>query len=143
MTSVEETLALLRHADETLLHARINHREGLHRTAVSLAYYAAFYAARAVCAVNLEGPKTHRRVITRFNFLAVKQSDSRPSCLNSSRSWRHNGWKPTTTTPPWTTGPSRTHRESCDRPGGSWTRYTIGSIVTTARNSKGVPDRPR
>lgn len=34
MTSVEETLALLRHADDTLRHARINHREGLHRLVV-------------------------------------------------------------------------------------------------------------
>lgn len=78
MTFVEETLALLRHADDTLRHARINHREGLYRTAVSLAYYGAFYAAQAVSAFNREGPKTHRGVMTRFNLLAVKQSDFPP-----------------------------------------------------------------
>lgn len=78
MTFIEETLALLRHADDTLRHARINRREGLYRTAISLAYYAAFYAAQAVTAINREGPKTHHGVMTRFSLLAVKESDFPP-----------------------------------------------------------------
>lgn len=75
MTYVEEAFALVAHADETLRHARINHREGLYRVAVSLAYYAAFYAAQAVIAYNREGPKSHQGVRNMFGRLAVQGSD--------------------------------------------------------------------
>ena len=75
MTYVEEAFALVAHADETLRHARINHREGLYRVAVSLAYYAAFYAAQAVIAYNREGPKSHQGVRNMFGQLAVRGSD--------------------------------------------------------------------
>ena len=75
MTYIEEALALLGHADETLDHARVTHREGLYRVAVSLSYYASFYAAQAVVAYHRQGPKTHKGVRTLFGELVVEGSD--------------------------------------------------------------------
>ncbi len=75
MTYLDEALARLGLADETLDHARINYREGLYRVAVSLAYYAAFYAARSVLAYHREGPKTHQGTRQVFGRVAVKGSD--------------------------------------------------------------------
>lgn len=75
MTQVEEALALLGYADETLEYARFNYNGGLYRAAVSLAYFASFYAAQAVVAYHGEGPKTHRGVRVVFGRLVVVGSD--------------------------------------------------------------------
>ena len=65
-------------AEETLRHAEGNRNISAYRPAVSLAYYAAFYAAKAVIAYHREGPKTHRGAGERFRALAVRDSDFPP-----------------------------------------------------------------
>lgn len=75
MTSTEEAFLLLSTAQDQIAHAKNNRRMGIFSVAISLAYYAAFYAAQAVIAHHREGPKTHRGVSTRFHFMAVVTSD--------------------------------------------------------------------
>lgn len=75
MTSVEEAFLLLSHADNYLRYAETNRRSGIYGPAVSMAYYASFYAAQAVVAYHREGPKTHKGVRKVFHRLAVLESD--------------------------------------------------------------------
>lgn len=75
MTSTQEAFKLLADAEDYLRYAGDNRRIGIHGPAVSLAYYAAFYAAQAVIAYHREGAKTHRGVLRRFGYLAVVSSD--------------------------------------------------------------------
>ncbi len=75
MTSAEEAWKLLADARERLRHAEDTRRIGIYGPAVTMAYFAAFYAAQAVVAYHREGPKTHQGVLARFHFLAVKNSD--------------------------------------------------------------------
>ena len=75
MTYVEEAFLLLSHADNYLRYAETNRRSGIYGPAVSMAYYATFYAAQAVVAYHREGPKTHKGVRTLFHQLAVAESD--------------------------------------------------------------------
>lgn len=79
MTSVEEAFGWLVYAEETLGDAKDNLAMGKYGVAVSLSYYACFYAARAVIAYARErDPKTHTGVIRRFGELAVVGSDFSP-----------------------------------------------------------------
>ena len=78
MTSTAEAFELLADAHDTLRHAEQNRGIGIYRVAVSLAYYATFYAARAVVAYHRESPKTHKGVRSRFHFLVVAGSDFPP-----------------------------------------------------------------
>ena len=80
MTSTEEAFKLLTDANERLTHAGANLRIGIFGPSVAMAYYAAFYAAQAVVAYHREGPRTHRGVQNRFNFLAVESSDFPARC---------------------------------------------------------------
>ena len=75
MTSTEEAFLLLSHADNYLRYAETNRRSGIYGPAVSMAYYASFYAAQAVVAYHREGPKAHKGVRTLFHRLAVLESD--------------------------------------------------------------------
>ena len=75
MTSTDEAFLLLAHADNYLRYAETNRRSGIYAPAVSMAYYAAFYAAQAVVAYHREGPKTHKGVRNVFHRLAVLESD--------------------------------------------------------------------
>ncbi len=75
MTSTDEAYLLLSHADDYLRYAETTRRSEIYGPAVSLAYYAAFYAAQAVVAYHRHGPKTHQGVRTLFHRLAVKESD--------------------------------------------------------------------
>ena len=80
MTHLEETFAWLSYADETLQDARDNFRLGKYGVAVSLAYYATFYAAKSVIAFHRgRDPKTHTGVGRRFGELAVQGSDFPPA----------------------------------------------------------------
>ena len=78
MTSTDEAFLLLSHADDYLRYAETTRRSGIYGPAVSMAYYAAFYAAQAVVAYHREGPKTHKGIRNRFHKLAVKESDFPP-----------------------------------------------------------------
>ena len=75
MTSTDEALLLLDHTDNYLRYAETTRRSGIYGPAVSMAYYAAFYAAQAVVAYHREGPKTHKGVRNVFHRLAVLESD--------------------------------------------------------------------
>lgn len=75
MTYLEETFLLLRRAGDYLGYAETNRRSGIYGPAVSMAYYAAFYAAQAMAAYHREGPKTHKGVRKLFHRLAVRESD--------------------------------------------------------------------
>lgn len=75
MTSTEEALKLLADAGDYLRYAEANRGIGIYGPAVSLAYYAALYAALAVVAYRGEGPKTHQGARARFGHLAVVCSD--------------------------------------------------------------------
>ena len=75
MTSTEEAFLLLSHADNYLRYAETNRRSGIYGPAVSMAYYASFYAAQAVIAYHRQGPKTHKGVRSLFRQLAVVESD--------------------------------------------------------------------
>lgn len=59
-------------AHEALAEARLLAEHGHGRGAVSRAYYAGFYAARAVLLAEGEGPTTHRDVATAFSRLNVQ-----------------------------------------------------------------------
>lgn len=75
MTSTDEAFLLLSHADSNLRYAETTRKSGIYGPAVSMAYYAAFYAAQAVVAYHRLGPKTHKGVRKLFNRLAVHESD--------------------------------------------------------------------
>lgn len=76
MTSVEEAFGWLSYAEDTLQDAKDNLAMGKYGVAVSLAYYASFYAAKSVIAYAAErDPKTHSGVIGSFGQLAVLGSD--------------------------------------------------------------------
>ena len=78
MTSTEEALSLLANAREALMQAEGTLRIGFYRPAVSLAYYAAFYAAQALVAYHRDSPKTHKGTRDRFWYRAVAHSDFPP-----------------------------------------------------------------
>ena len=82
MTSTAEALELLADAHDTIRHAEQNRGVGIYRVAVSLAYYATFYAAKAIVAYHRESPKTHKGVRTRFQFLVVARSDFPPEAAS-------------------------------------------------------------
>lgn len=75
MTSTEEAFRLLHHAGNYLDYAETNRRSSIYGPSVSLAYYAAFYAAQAVVAYHRRESKTHRGARNLFNELAVHKSD--------------------------------------------------------------------
>ena len=75
MTSTDEAFLLLASADDYIRYAEENRRIGIYPVSVSLAYYAAFYGAKAVVAYHREGPKTHKGMQVRFRVLAVVRSD--------------------------------------------------------------------
>jgi uncharacterized protein (UPF0332 family) len=76
VTSVEEAFGWLSYADDMLQDAKDTLAIGKHGVALSLAYYASFYAAKGVIAYTRESdPKTHSGVISRFGELAVLGSD--------------------------------------------------------------------
>lgn len=75
MTYLEEVSALLKRARSHIRDAAANRDEGRHRIAVAVAYYAAFWAAKAVLAYYRDGAKTHKGVAGQFWRLAVVDSD--------------------------------------------------------------------
>lgn len=75
MTYIEETFLLLRRAGDYLGYAETNRRSGIYGPAVSMAYYATFYAAQAMAAYHREGPKAHKGVRKLFHRLAIRESD--------------------------------------------------------------------
>ena len=75
MTYLEEVVALLERARANLRDASASHAEGRFRIAVTVAYYGAFCAAKAVLAFHREGAKTHKGVNRQFFRLAVVDSD--------------------------------------------------------------------
>ena len=75
MTYLDEVAALLERARANLRDATANHAEGRFRIAVTVAYYGAFCAAKAVLALHREGAKTHKGVNKQFFRLAVVDSD--------------------------------------------------------------------
>lgn len=75
MNAVEEAFKLLADARDYVRHADANRAMGIHGPAVSLAYFAAFFAAQAVVAYHGESPRTHQGTQSRFWHLAVVSSD--------------------------------------------------------------------
>ena len=75
MTYLDEVSLLLDRARSNIRYAIGNHRNGFHRIAVSVAYYGAFYAAKAVLAYHRVGAKTNKGVAQEFHRLAVAKSD--------------------------------------------------------------------
>lgn len=78
MTSGEESVRLLADAYDNIQHARDNNRIGIHRVAVSLAYYAAFYAAQSVVAACCRAAKTHSGLIATFQGIVRKDAEFPP-----------------------------------------------------------------
>ena len=66
---------MLERARANLRDATANHAEGRFRIAVTVAYYGAFCAAKAVLAFHREGAKTHKGVNRQFFRVAVAESD--------------------------------------------------------------------
>ena len=64
---------LLIRANSTLGAAKVLHNEGFFGDAVSRAYYAAFYAARAAIAQAGKEAHTHKGVHTMFNLVYVRE----------------------------------------------------------------------
>jgi len=58
--------------DEARRAAVVLLREGLHRDAMSRAYYAALHYARALLLIKGEEPRTHEGVLRRFSFHYVR-----------------------------------------------------------------------
>ena len=75
MTYLDEVVALLERARANLRDASANHAESRFRIAVTVAYFGAFCAAKAVLAFHREGAKTHKGVNKQFFRLAVAESD--------------------------------------------------------------------
>lgn len=79
MTHIEEATGWLEYAAEQLQAAKDNFAIGHLGPSVSMAYYAAFYAAKGIIAYARErDPKTHSGVRSRFGQLAVTESDFPP-----------------------------------------------------------------
>ena len=71
MTHQDEARGWLAYATDALKDAKISFDAGQYSVAVSLAYYAAFYAAKSVISLSrVRDPKTHTGVIGRFGRLA-------------------------------------------------------------------------
>ncbi|MCY3539276.1 MAG: HEPN domain-containing protein [bacterium] len=75
MTYLDEVIVLMGRARNNLREAARAPEVGLYRATIALAYYAAFYAAKAVVAYHRQGPKTHEGVSRQFHKLAVLESD--------------------------------------------------------------------
>ena len=75
MTSDQEALLYLSKAYDELGYADDARRSGNYGGAVSMAFYAAFYAVRGILAYLREEPKTHHGTRARFHLRAVYQSD--------------------------------------------------------------------
>jgi uncharacterized protein (UPF0332 family) len=69
---LDEKLVLMERAQEKLEVAKRLLEEDFYADAVSRAYYAMFYAARALLAERDVYPKTHRGVISQFGLIFVK-----------------------------------------------------------------------
>jgi len=69
---LDEKQALMERAHEKLEVTKRLLEEGFYADAVSRAYYAMFYAARALLAERDLYPKTHRGVISQFGLIFVK-----------------------------------------------------------------------
>ena len=69
---MDEKQALMERAHEKLEVTKRLLEEGFYADAVSRAYYAMFYAARALLAERDLYPKTHRGVISQFGLIFVK-----------------------------------------------------------------------
>lgn len=78
MTSEKEALLYLSNAHDQLAFADDARVAGNHGGAVSMAFYAAFYAARGMLAFLREEPKTHSGARSRFHLRAVFESDFPP-----------------------------------------------------------------
>ena len=75
MTSDQEALLFLAKAYDELGYADDARTSGNYGGAVSMAFYAAFYAVRGMLAHLREEPKTHHGTRSRFHLRAVRQSD--------------------------------------------------------------------
>ena len=75
VTSEEEATQLLADAYDNIQHAKDNNRIGIPRVAVSLAYYAAFYAAQSMVAAVRRASKTHSGLISIFEKLVLEDPD--------------------------------------------------------------------
>lgn len=75
MTHLDEVALLLERARANLRDAAASHADGRFRIAVTVAYYGAFCAAKAVLAFHREDSKTHKGVNKQFFRLAVVDSD--------------------------------------------------------------------
>ena len=75
MTALEEVFRCLARAGDELRSARSSREAGEYRTAVSVAYWAAFAAAKAVLALHRDGAKTPSGVASQFYRRAVFDSD--------------------------------------------------------------------
>ena len=83
MTSSDEAWGWLEYANDTLRSAQDCLRIGRYAPAVSLAYFAAFYAAKGVIAFSRgKDPRAHKGVLIRFRELAVQESDFPPQTAN-------------------------------------------------------------
>jgi uncharacterized protein (UPF0332 family) len=74
---LDEKQVLMERAREKLEVARSLLEDGYYSDAVSRAYYAMFYAARALLAEKQVHPKTHRGVISQFGLAFVKSGTFR------------------------------------------------------------------
>ncbi len=83
LADLTESYGLLEKSRERLIVAQSLHDDGYFEDAVSRAYYAMFFAARALLLTRDISPKTHRGVIAAISEQFVK------SCLISHETWEY------------------------------------------------------
>jgi len=143
VTSVEEAYGWLSYADDMLQDAEDNLAMGKYGVAVSLAYYACFYAAKGVIAYTKErDPKTHSGVIIRFGELAVLGSDFPPEIAKSLAYLAEQRARPTTTWASERSGGATIRRRYWKCPEHSWPKYTVGSTGTSLSKFRMVRAKP-
>lgn len=93
MTPEKEAFLYLSKAHDQLAFANDARLTGNHGGAVSMAFYAVFYAARGVLAFLLEEPKSHGGARSRFHLRAVHESDFPPEVAAIWDELREDRWK--------------------------------------------------
>lgn len=75
MWYLDDVKLLIKNSDEKLLAAKTLFENGFYGDAVSRAYYAMFFAAKALLSKKDSHPMTHRGLISQFGLLFVKEGE--------------------------------------------------------------------
>lgn len=75
MWYLDDVKILMKNSNEKLEAAKILFKNGFYGDAVSRAYYAMFFAAKALLSEKDSYPRTHRGLISQFGLLFVKNGE--------------------------------------------------------------------